>query len=228
MTSTGIALVTFGYTEYAHEAVRSLVEQTHSDWRCVVVFDPHESQEDIPALVTSDSRFGLLAACRTFPSKARNIAFEGLDCTYCISLDADDVLRPRYIEIVESLLSSDPAARIAYTATEYFGDHNGIAERVQYTPRLLGIRNMIVSSAMFRKADFLRVGGYDDKLEQGFEDWEFWIAILKGGGHVAFSSRPEFLYRQHSRSRSRLMTENARRVCKEYIFNKHRDFCWAS
>ena len=35
-----------------------------------------------------------------------------------------------------------------------------------------------------RKKDWDKVGGYDQNMIHGYEDWEFWIAILKKGGSV--------------------------------------------
>ena len=116
---------------------------------------------------------------------------------------------------------------LVHSAVEYIGDVNKIAETIAYSPRLLAIRNMIVSSAMFRRSDFERVGKYDENLTTGYEDWELWIALTKNGGRVLSSPQADFLYRQHGSSRSHLITDGEDRHSKAYIFQKHRDFCWA-
>ena len=54
---------------------------------------------------------------------------------------------------------------------------------------------MIYCSAMYRKSDWDQIGGYDETLTSGLEDWEFWIAILKNGGGVKCLEEVGFYYR---------------------------------
>ena len=227
MATVGIALTTFGNAPFVSDCIASLTSQTFKDWECAVVYNPLECETVLARATQLDSRYRLIASAPVHPCRARNMAFEHVGSPYCISLDGDDALRLRYVERLFSLISSDPKVTVAHSATEYIGDASGILNPVPYSPRLLAIRNMIVSSAMFRRTDFEGVGGYDEALTTGYEDWELWISLLKHGGDVAFSPFPDFLYRQHASSRSRRMSDDERRAAKEYIFLKHADFCWA-
>ena len=56
---------------------------------------------------------------------------------------------------------------------------------------------MIFSCSMFRKVDYEAVGGYDETIL--YEDWDFWLKILKNGGEVYKIEEPLFNYRQHEK-----------------------------
>ncbi len=67
------------------------------------------------------------------------------------------------------------------------------------------------------------MGGYDEKMINGFEDWEFWIAMTKTGLEVY--TIPEFLfhYRQKEISMSKDSKMNFRESNLNYIYKKHSD-----
>jgi hypothetical protein len=61
---------------------------------------------------------------------------------------------------------------------------NGPYNLTDYSLKKLALDNMIVYTALYRKIDWRRIGGYDEKMEHRLEDWEFWINLLKDGGEV--------------------------------------------
>ena len=75
---------------------------------------------------------------------------------------------------------------------------------------------------MFRKSDWEKVGGYDESMKQGFEDWEFYIRLLSDGGNVFVIPEVLFNYRQRSNSTS----SGANKIKYDllrYIYFKHQD-----
>lgn len=54
--------------------------------------------------------------------------------------------------------------------------------------------NMIFCLVFFKKVDWEKVGGYDINMKYGWEDWEFWIVLLKNGGKVKKLSYVGFYY----------------------------------
>ena len=75
-----------------------------------------------------------------------------------------------------------------------------------FTPRGGDLQNFLFSnsalgSSMFTRVDWEQVGGYEEKLPVlGFEDWEFYLNILKTGG-VAYVL-PEVLFNYQIRENS--------------------------
>ena len=67
---------------------------------------------------------------------------------------------------------------------------------------------MIFCTALFRKADFDSIGGYAIEFNNGLEDWDFWIRILKNDGEVYQIPEKLFYYRIHSSSRNSKLVNN--------------------
>lgn len=225
MTTVAIALTAFSCGDFLIEAINSVRLQYDEDWRCAVIYDPAEHGDIIMKITEAEPRIILIPSSRIDVSRARNNAFEAIRGDLMIALDGDDILCPNYISALRATMNCQEV-RIAYTGTCYIGQESGRKEEVPFSHRTLAIRNMIVSSAMFRRSDFIRVNGYDYHKDNFYEDWELWVSILKCGGEVAFVDMPLFLYRQHDRSRSRLLSQEQRRAGREYIFEKHSDYCW--
>lgn len=221
----GVVITAFFCGDYVVDAVRSLQLQDDPNWRCALVYDQREHGGLIDELTRNDERFTLVPSPVTNVCAARNLGYAAIDGDLLFALDGDDALEPQYVSTLRRLMRR-PEVALAYTGTRFFGDTEGVKREYAYTPRLLAVRNMIVSSAMIRRRHFLEVGGYDERCSTAYEDWELWISLLKRGGEVAFCPRLYFKYRQRSGSRSHSVGLDAERAAKEYIFRKHSDFCW--
>ena len=60
-------------------------------------------------------------------------------------------------------------------------------------------------------------------MKLGYEDWDFWISLLKNGGNVFKIDKACFFYRIKDTSRNVTVKENASDVIK-YVEKKHIDF----
>jgi glycosyltransferase involved in cell wall biosynthesis len=222
----GIAITGFGCGHYLAEAMSSVQAQSDRDWSCAVIYDPAEHDAVVRRMAEEDTRFVPLPSELICVSSARNQAFAHIGGDLLIALDGDDVLARDYVTVLRGEMSKDPHVRVAYTGTVFFGMQTGVKPEIPYSRRSLATRNMIVSSAMFRRADFLAVGGYDPHPQNLCEDWELWVSILKSGGGVSFTPKTLFNYRQRAQSRWHSMSVEQHRSAREYIFQKHADFCW--
>lgn len=224
--TVGVAITGFGCGPFLAEAMNSVRAQTHRDWSCAVVYDPDEHDLTVRRMAAEDSRFVPLPSELICVSSARNRAFADIGGDLLIALDGDDVLAREYITELSAAMSINRQVRVAYTGTVFFGMQKGVKPEVPFSRRCLATRNMIVSSAMFRRVDFSSVGGYDPHPRNLYEDWELWVSILKSGGEVSFTPKPLFNYRLREQSRWHSMSVDQDRAAREYIFQKHADFCW--
>lgn len=225
MTTVAIAVTAFSCGDFLLETIDSVRLQHDQDWRCAVIYDPAEHGSIVRRLTEAESRIIPIPSPRIDVSMARNTAFSAVRGELMVALDGDDLLCPAYISSLRAAMNRTDV-RIAYSGTQYIGLESGRKVEVPYSRRTLAIRNMIVSAAMFRRSDFTQANGYDSHNNNYYEDWDLWVSILKHGGEVAFVDMPLFLYRQREGSRSRSMTLEQSRVGREYIFQKHSDFCW--
>lgn len=59
------------------------------------------------------------------------------------------------------------------------------------------------NTSMFRRDDWERLGGYDESLRIGFEDWEWWARLLLATGGVARRVEgPQYMYRVSTEGRN--------------------------
>jgi glycosyltransferase involved in cell wall biosynthesis len=220
-----IAIPCFGQAHFLGDAVESLKGQTYPHWTAAVVF-PRSDESVVCRAIDGNTRFALIPRPPMCLAAARNAGVRQLAGEYIVTLDADDVLAPTYLARAVAVLDADPSVRVVYSRICLFGAETGPPNIPPYSLAVLRARNVLPSSAMCRRSDFARVGGYDEKLSRALEDWEFWISVLKdGAGSVVQLPTVEFFYRRHAQSMSVNWPVDEWLEAREYIRAKHGDFC---
>ena len=216
----------FNQAKYLEEALESVLAQTCQDWECIVVNDGStDSTEEISQKwITRDDRFKYIYQRNSGVSSARNNAIAISSGEYILPLDADDKISPNYIALAVRELESNGLLKLVYCLAKKFGAENSDWELGEYSLSNLASSNMIFCSAVFRRKDWKEVGGYDLQMDVGFEDWEFWIAILKKGGEVKQLKHVGFYYRIKEESRTRNLDQEKKNRLFEYMSVKHADF----
>ena len=130
---------------------------------------------------------------------ARNNGIKEATGKYICCLDADDLLKPTFIEKCLFKLETENTD-ICYTWVQEFGDSNAISPTKEFNIETLIYQNCLHVSAIFKRSMWESVGGYDETMVNGYEDWNFWIAIAKSGGRGSKVDEPLFLYRKHGNS----------------------------
>lgn len=84
---------------------------------------------------------------------------------------------------------------------------------------------MIHCSGLFRKEEWDAVGGYDENMVDGLEDWEFWINLIRNEGEAKKINTCKFYYRIKENSLNTSVIKNNYGYNQRlYIFNKHIKF----
>ena len=82
--------------------------------------------------------------------------------------------------------------------------------------------NRIHCASMFRRKAWVAVGGYDEGMKLGFEDWDFWVRLLGNGfDRVRVIDEPLFFYRVHRDSMLRRMGAHGQASVIEYMRAKY-------
>lgn len=114
-------------------------------------------------------------------SAARNTGFAAARTPYVVQLDSDDLLEPTAAEKWAWFLESYPefsfvkGYTVGFGAREYLwrgGFHGGSAFLEE---------NLIAPTSAVRTRVHRAVGGYDESLRSGLEDWEFWLRCANAG-----------------------------------------------
>ena len=172
--------------QYIDECLQSIIEQSYTHWECIVVNDGSndDSQEHINGWKKKDKRISSISIKNGGVSQARNLGISLAQGIFILPLDADDKISKLYVHLCVSAFISDPELMLVYANAEKFGIVNGFWELPEFSLRQLCKGNLIYNCAMYRKEDFLKVGGYDIQMKIGLEDWEFWIHLLKNNPKV--------------------------------------------
>lgn len=209
-----IVIPAYNAAAWIADAIRSVLAQSHADWRLIVVDDG--SRDATAGIVASfaDPRITLVRQPNRGVSAARNRGIEeicGRDrASGILFLDADDQLTPDALSRLEAALdcsSTAVAAVGAYTFTHTRRPRRPASGDL--LPRLL-VRNLfangghvlIRAEALYRASltaadDEGVTGPFRTDIAYG-EDWEFWIRLALQGPFAAVAGTSPVLYvRQH-------------------------------
>jgi len=183
--------------QHLREAVDSVRAQTFADWEMVIVDDGSTdpaTHQAVAACATAGAR--VIRTDNQGLAAARNTGIAAASGQYILPLDADDRVAPTLLQEAVAVLDRQPEVGIVYCQAQFFGAESGPWNLPAFTLQEMLLHNLIFASAMFRKADWQRVGGYKPSMQYGWEDWEFWLSLLELGRQVYCIPQPLFFYRR--------------------------------
>lgn len=217
-----IVVACFNQGVYLPDALMSLENQTFQNWEGIIVNDGStDNTEDIAlSYVEKDKRFKYVSQENGGVSKARNVGILQASGTFILPLDADDKLASTYIEKAIAHFTCYPETRLVYSQWAFFGEATKHQQLSYKGYSKLLVNNEIFSSAIFRKEDALQIGGFDEGMHLGLEDWEFYIRLLDDQSVVYQIPEPLFFYRIKAVSKNVTAAQNVLTV-EKYIYQKH-------
>ncbi|ULC60565.1 glycosyltransferase family 2 protein [Flaviramulus sp. BrNp1-15] len=227
--SVSIVVPCFNHAHFLNEALQSVLNQTYKNWECIIVNDgsPDNTEEVAINWCEKDNRFKYLYKDNGGLSSARNAGIKISTGKYILALDADDILHKDYILKTLKILQQNPDLAIVSSYRKFFvGNISNVTKTYEAsgnTYRDLMFENVLMPSSIYRKACWVEVGGYDESMTKGFEDWEFWISILKRGWKYKFVEEYLFYYRKSKNSMLIDTLKNHRITNMEYVFEKHNE-----
>lgn len=170
---------------YFEQTFNCVLNQTFIWFEWIIVDDGSTSAEDIALLNNLsqyDSRIKLYHKNNEGPATARNYAVAKSKTKIIVSLDADDLIEPTYLEETYFALYFNPEASWAYTDSLGFGNLEYVW-KVHFNSERLKKKNFLIEVGTFRKEIFDQVGGYDDRQKYSHEDWSLWLRFMSHGGY---------------------------------------------
>lgn len=224
MQETLISVVIPCYNDgrYLPETIGHLRKQTYQHFEIIIVNDGSTDQETLHILdQLSSEGIQVLHKANGRMSSARNHGVRAAKGEILVTLDADDHFAPDFFQKGLAALQQDPNAAVVTSHMKMFGESTGISK-----PRGGDQYNFLFSSecpacAMVRKSCWDAVGGYDESMTMGYEDWEFYIRITQQGWTVAVIPEVLFFYRQTQKSTHKNSTIPNRESIIRYIVEKH-------
>ncbi len=215
----------FNQAEYLEECILSVQASDYPRVEIIVVDDG--STDSYSRQVFESFPFSGVTLIRQENkglSEARNTGIRASGGKYILPLDADDKISPHYITQAVQFLEQNPSYKIVYSLAEYFGAKTGSWFLPEFNAQLFFTRNLIFCSAFFRRADFDKTSGYNSNMKFGFEDWDFWLSLLKTGGEVYRIQEVHFFYRVTPGSMVRSFDEEKIAYVRKRIFLNHIEY----
>jgi glycosyltransferase involved in cell wall biosynthesis len=207
--SVSIVIPCYNPTDFLRETIDSVLAQTHPPTEVIMVNDGTDkpgARDLLRSLVPRVTRC-IDQANLGLPA-ARNAGFRAATGKYVLPLDADDRIAPSFVAECLAAIQAHPEAAFVYTDYRVFGDTAYVERLGEYNLYNLVGRNAIVYASLIRRADWELVGGYDESLRLGYEDWDFWLRLGERERFGYHLKRALFHYRKSGRSLFTLATEH--------------------
>jgi glycosyltransferase involved in cell wall biosynthesis len=219
-----IVIPCYNDAQFIEQSVASALKQTYKNKEVIVVDDGSNTETKVVLQKLAPKITKLVTQENSGQSTARNAGIAIASGSFILTLDSDDYFEYSFCEkAIDLFLRENETKIVSCYANLLFEDGSsrlykpkgGAIKEFMYANRALG-------TAMFRKEDWSRCGGYDEAMRSGFEDWEFFIRLLKDGGNTAIINESLYNYRKRNDS----TTNKANRIKYEilnYIYNKNSD-----
>lgn len=225
MPEVSVIIPCYNQGQYLHEAIDSVLGQTFTDLEIIVVDDGSTdptTRETLDVLDRAATR--LLRRENGGLAAARNSGIAAAQGRYILPLDCDDRIAPDYIRQALAAFESDPLRGIVYCRAEKFGAEQGAWRLPPFSRLRMALGNVIFCSALYRKSDWRNVGGYDETLQRGWEDWDFWLGLLELGRTAHCLPYVGFCYRKSENSMASAMEPGLKATLHRRLMTKHPGF----
>ena len=183
----------FNTHAFITRTLASVAAQTHPELEIIVVDDGSDNPETIAALDHLPSGARLIRQANRGLPGARNAGIEAARGAFILPLDSDDWIAPDTIEKLHRALTGTSGAMAAFADMQMEHGASGVlSKEFNYFEQLFF--NQLPYCMLYRKADWAAIGGYDETMRRGYEDWDFNIRLCRTGVAVRVDE-PLFHYR---------------------------------
>lgn len=219
-----VSIITAYYNagEYFEQTFNCIMNQTFPYYEWLIVNDGSTVEKDLEVLevfAKKDERIQVIHKENGGATSARNVGINKSKSEIIIFLDADDLIDKRFVEIIYMALYYHPGAAWAYTDSVGFGATEYVWER-EFSSKVMKTENILPYIAGIRKEVFDE-GLYDDNAKNMWEDWQFWLKLLKRGYRPIHIKLKLFWYRRlttgalSSISKDKNLTHKLKSIIKE-------------
>jgi glycosyltransferase involved in cell wall biosynthesis len=214
---------------FLDQMLASLEAQTFRDFETVIVDDGSTEPETIAMLSNLPAGIRVVRQENLGLAAARNTGFRDARADFVLPLDCDDALAPSFLTETVALLNAAPAdVGFVFSDMRATGALGGILPR-RFNRFDQLFLNRLPYCLLLRKSAWREVGGYDETMRDGYEDWEFNIRLTLAGYRGLGIDRPLFIY--YVSPSGMLMSRSARlhgNLWRGILSRHHKAYHWRS
>lgn len=229
MPKVSVIIPCYNHGQFVDEAVDSVLNQTFQDFEVFVINDGSTdaftneklAQYHKPKTTVFRTANQGLAATRNYAIR------EHARAAYLFVLDADDYVERTFLEKAVQVLDQQADVGVVSCGLQYFGASNRRVMPTGGDVRVCLAGSGTIGSSFFRRVCWEQAGGYNEQI-RAYEDWDYYLRVLKRGWRLHII--PEYLlyYRQHQTSMRiearairpeliREIVQNHREVFEQYV-----------
>ena len=218
-----IIIPAYKVTRFIAETLDSALAQTYHNFEIIFVNDGCPDTENLErVLVPYRNRITYIVQSNGGAAAARNTALMAAKGDYLAFLDGDDIWKPEYLSMQLRQLATQNCEAI-YCNAELFGGNiahgrtymelNPAFGEVSPVSLIKMVCNPITSGMVVKRNVVLSVGLFDTSLPNiGFEDFDLWFRIAKGGHRIGYHRNVLLRYRVRNTSLSGGLVKQAERT----------------
>lgn len=218
----------FNDGQYIKESIASVRSQTYPYIELIIIDDGSTDLYTKSVLdeLEKTGECKLLYGNHNGPSAARNLGIKSANGKYILPLDSDDIIDKTYVEKAVRVIEENPTRGVVYCYADLFGEQTGRWDLPDYSFKQMLRDNIVFITALFYKKDWERVGGFNENMSCGMEDYDFWIGILELGREIYQIPEVLFHYRIKQVSRTTCLMDNidAVKLMYQRIYENHPTF----
>jgi len=218
-----VVITCYNLGRYLDEAVESVLTQSFQNFEILIVDDG--STDEATRRLLTDYRKPHTRVLRSENrglSAARNLGAAHTTGPYLCMVDADDRLESSMLDKSVAALDEDPGLAFVSHWLETFGDETWEWKPTRCDLPALLDANTVNGAALTRREAIEAVGGFDETMRDGCEDWDLWISMVERGLRGRILPEVLFRYRRRRESMSRaMMASGAYALLYRRLAEKH-------
>jgi len=226
MDKISVIIPCYNHGKHLREAIESL----YSNWLTiemdVMVIDDCSTDDSFEVAQKLSKEFGFKThqmSKNSKPAKVRNTAIGMIDGNIIVCLDGDDKLPPHYLqENYNNILMYQ--VDVSYNNSVMFGSTNRELNWPEFNIETLRRTPFIHCTSMFRKEAWEKVGGFDESMVDGWEDYDFWLRVANAGFKFKKCNQTFLYYRQSGNENRDVQAKAKLDKIRAYMRNKHKGF----
>ena len=188
MSSPKISIIipAFNQSAYLSEAIKSVLQQSYSEWELIVVDDGSTDETPLVVAQHPDPRIRYIRQANRGLPAARNTGIEASRGDYLAFLDADDYFHPGKLEVQVSHLEQNPEVGLSY-ASRIEVDGKGDYSWLLRAPETITLEDLVlgfpftINDLLVRKSWVEKSGPFDESFRLHSEDRDFYLRLVLDG-----------------------------------------------
>ena len=188
-----VVLPCYNAHAFLERALESLRAQTFQDFETIIVDDGSTDLQTIEMLDALPDEIRMIRQENRGLAGARNRGFSEAQAKLILPLDCDDWLAPEFLAVAYKAVTQAPAPSFAFADLALEGEADGILRKPFNLFEQLFF-NQLPYCMLMPRAAWEAIGGYDEEMRLGYEDWEFNIRLGLSGFNGIALGKPYFHY----------------------------------